>query len=236
MRERFRERFFILGGGILDKQLRLDAKKLYNAKEVAAYTGYNATTLRKKCGYYNIETQLTDGGHRRFSKENIEMIVAIKEKEDSGWLQDRVKEWLNGEGAPLNIEEYVPKSVDEMRQERAEAEIRELREENNQIKDAFQLVVKKMDEERALNKKEREEEREFFLQVLQKQREEDRKHYEQILETKLNEHIGNRDQKLLTSVRELQQGHKEIAAFQEQMNKKPQTFLEKLTYLFGSSK
>ena len=216
----------------MDKQLRLDPDKVYTSKEVSAFTGYNANTLRRKCLHYKIEAPLTNGGHRRFTKQNVEMLIAIKEKEDSGWTQDRVDEWLKGEGAPLDFDEYVPKSVDEMRMERIESENRELREENEQVKEAIQLISKKMDEQT-----------EFFMKMFEKQQEENQKQIKKLL----NEHIEKRDHLLMTTIRESQresqQTIKETAAsieqlanYQEQMNKKPKTLRDRIAHWFGSSK
>jgi len=209
----------------LDKQLRLDPDKVYTSKEVSAYTGYNANTLRRKCLHYKIEAPLTDGGHRRFTKQNVEMLIAIKEKEDSGWTQDRVEEWLKGEGAPLNFDEYVPKSVDEMRMERIETENRDLRE-------TIQLISKKMDEQT-----------EFFMKMYEKQQEDNQNQIKKIL----NEHLEKRDHLLMTTIRESQresqQTIKETAAsieqlsnYQEQMNKKPKTMRDRIAHWFSSSK
>lgn len=209
----------------MDKQLRLDPDKVYTSKEVSAYTGYNANTLRRKCLHYKIEAPLTDGGHRRFTKQNVEMLIAIKEKEDSGWTQDRVEEWLKGEGAPLNFDEYVPKSVDEMRMERIETENRELRE-------TIQLISKKMDEQT-----------EFFMKMYEKQQEDNQNQIKKIL----NEHLEKRDHLLMTTIREFQresqQTIKETAAsieqlsnYQEQMNKKPKTMRDRIAHWFSSSK
>ena len=209
----------------MDKQLRLDPDKVYTSKEVSAYTGYNANTLRRKCLHYKIEAPLTDGGHRRFTKQNVEMLIAIKEKEDSGWTQDRVEEWLKGEGAPLNFDEYVPKSVDEMRMERIETENRDLRE-------TIQLISKKMDEQT-----------EFFMKMYEKQQEDNQNQIKKIL----NEHLEKRDHLLMTTIRESQresqQTIKETAAsieqlsnYQEQMNKKPKTMRDRIAHWFSSSK
>ena len=215
----------------MDKQLRLDSGKVYTAKEVSAYTGYNANTLRRKCAYYKIEAPLTEGGHRRFTKQNIEMLVAIKEKEDEGWTQGRVDEWLKGEGAPLDIDEHIPKSVEAMELERLRTEVKETMEKVNQYEDAIKLMAKVMDEERALRKKEKEEDRQFFLQALQEQ------------ENKFAKHIEKRDQNLMITVREIQQSSKQTASsieqltdYQEQMNKKPKTMRDRIAHWFGSSK
>ncbi|WP_349346910.1 MerR family transcriptional regulator [Priestia megaterium] len=207
-------------------EIKLTSGDKYTPKQASQIVGVSDSRIRQLCEEFEIEAERKGGanGHRRFTKGQVELLATIKGKYDEEWTTEQIKKWLKGKDAPV-FNPHTPKSVDEMRLERVEAENRELREENHQIKDALKIMGKKMDEQT-----------EFLVQMFQKQREEDRKQHEQLLEEKFNEHIGNRDQKFLTSVREIQQSHKEMAAYQEQMNKKPQTFLEKLAYLFGSSK
>jgi len=227
----------------LNKQLQLDSDRLYTGKEVAELTGYKADSIKKMCNEYDIETPRTEGGHRRYTAHNIEVLLAIKDKrENDDWSVQQIKEWLNGKETVFTT--HIPKTQDEMKYERLETKY-------EQLEKAFRVVIQKTNQDRELDKRQREEERKqmlqmfeeerekdrkLMMQMLEKQREEDRKQYERLLSDQLNEQLGSRDQKLLTSVREIQQSHKELAAYQEQMEKKPKTLREKIAYLFGSAK
>ena len=227
----------------MKKQLQLDYDRLYTGQEVAELTGYKTDSLKKMCRDYEIETPRTEGGHRRFTGHNIEVILAIKDKrENDKWSVKQIQDWLKGKETIFKT--HIPKTQDEMKYERLETKY-------EQLEKAFRVVIQKTNQDRELDKRQREEERnqmlqmfeeerekdrKLMIQMLEKQREEDRKQYERLLSEQLNEQLGNRDQKLLTSVREIQQSHKELAAYQEQMEKKPKTLLEKIAYIFGSSK
>ncbi|MGF9893527.1 MerR family transcriptional regulator [Priestia megaterium] len=224
----------------MNKQLQLDSDRLYTGKEVAELTGYKADSIKKMCNEYDIETPRTEGGHRRYTAHNIEVLLAIKDKrENDDWSVKQIQDWLKGKETVFNT--HIPKTQDEMKYERLETKY-------EQLEKAFRVVIQKTNQDRELDKRQREEERKqmlqmleeerekdrkLMMQMLEKQREEDRKHYELLLK----EQLGSRDQKFLTSVREIQQSHKEIATtYQEQMEKKPKTLREKIAYIFGSSK
>jgi len=224
----------------LNKQLQLDSDRLYTGKEVAELTGYKADSIKKMCNEYDIETPRTEGGHRRYTAHNIEVLLAIKDKrENDDWSVKQIQDWLKGKETVFNT--HIPKTQDEMKYERLETKY-------EQLEKAFRVVIQKTNQDRELDKRQREEERKqmlqmleeerekdrkLMMQMLEKQREEDRKHYELLLK----EQLGSRDQKFLTSVREIQQSHKEIATtYQEQMNKKPKTMRDRIAHWFGSSK
>ena len=224
----------------MNKQLQLDSDRLYTGKEVAELTGYKADSIKKMCNEYDIETPRTEGGHRRYTAHNIEVLLAIKDKrENDDWSVKQIQDWLKGKETVFNT--HIPKTQDEMKYERLETKY-------EQLEKAFRVVIQKTNQDRELDKRQREEERKqmlqmleeerekdrkLMMQMLEKQREEDRKHYELLLK----EQLGSRDQKFLTSVREIQQSHKEIATtYQEQMNKKPKTMRDRIAHWFGSSK
>lgn len=76
-------------------------EKLYTPKEVSHITGVEADLLRKWCEAFNIVTEWTkpnNQGHRRFTKRNIEEILAVKKKiHEQNWSWDQVRSWRNGE-------------------------------------------------------------------------------------------------------------------------------------------
>lgn len=53
---------------------------MYTPKIVADYLGVTPDLLKVWSNEYNIQTELSQDGHRRYSKENIEELTAIKEK------------------------------------------------------------------------------------------------------------------------------------------------------------
>lgn len=54
---------------------------------------------------------MKDGGHRRYSQENLELFIKINEKiQQNGWLYDDVRRWLNGEATPKVLEDYQTKT------------------------------------------------------------------------------------------------------------------------------
>ena len=57
--------------------------------------------LRKYTSFFNIQTEWTKPnrkGHRRYSKENIEQLIALREKiDDQNWSWEQALSWQNGD-------------------------------------------------------------------------------------------------------------------------------------------
>ena len=58
-------------------------ERLYQPKEVARITGVEASTLNKWANHFGLQTEWTGGetkkGHRRYTKENVEEVLQLKE-------------------------------------------------------------------------------------------------------------------------------------------------------------
>ncbi|MGX5547289.1 MerR family transcriptional regulator [Bacillus cereus] len=72
--------------------------EMYTPKIVADRLGVTPDLLKVWSNEFNIQTERSQGGHRRYSKENIEELKAIKEKiQVQKWSYDQVRAWRNGE-------------------------------------------------------------------------------------------------------------------------------------------
>lgn len=238
----------------MNKQLQLDSDRLYTGKEVAELTGYKADSIKKMCGDYEIETPRTEGGHRRFTSHNIEVLLAIKDKrENDKWSVKQIQDWLKGKETVFNT--HIPKTQDEMKYERLETKYEQLEKAFGVViqrtNQKVELVIRQSEEEKKqllqMFEEEREKDRKLMLEMFEKQKEEEFKRIEQIWEKKFNSHIENRDNLLMATIRESQresqQTIKETAAsieqlanYQEQLNKKPKTMRDRIAHWFGSSK
>ncbi|MGM0843313.1 MAG: MerR family transcriptional regulator [Bacillota bacterium] len=79
-------------------------QRTYKPQETAEKVGITTETLRKWAREFNIQTEKTENGHRRYTKENIEKLMGIKQKiHVQNWSWDQVKAWINGEE-----EQFVP--------------------------------------------------------------------------------------------------------------------------------
>ncbi|RAS90777.1 hypothetical protein A3863_07905 [Priestia endophytica] len=73
-------------------------EKLYTPKQAAQHLEITEDVLKKWARDFNIQTERTSGGHRRYSKTNIEELMGIKEKiREQNWSMKQVQQWRNGE-------------------------------------------------------------------------------------------------------------------------------------------
>ncbi|PEE83539.1 MerR family transcriptional regulator [Bacillus toyonensis] len=112
--------------------------EMHTPKIVADFLGITPDLLKVWSNEFNIQTERSQGGHRRYSKENIEELKAIKEKiQVQKWSYDQVRAWGNGE-----LDLFVSK------EEKSELE-KKLDEvlENQQLQNQFnQVLVQKLKE------------------------------------------------------------------------------------------
>ncbi|SED17953.1 MerR family transcriptional regulator [Paenibacillus sp. GP183] len=94
--------------------------KLLTQKQVSDITGLSDDLIRLYEKNFNIQVSRTNGGHRRYSKENVELLNAIKKKiQEQNWSYDQVSGWLNGEVVPFEeqkIHSNLEKKVDDMQE------------------------------------------------------------------------------------------------------------------------
>lgn len=105
----------------------------YTPKEVSQLLEIDSELLKKWANEFDIQTIKTTGGHRRYSKKNIEELKAIKEKiREHKWSWKQVKQWRNGEEEAFveheeksSLEKKLDLALEELKEHR---EFRELSE------------------------------------------------------------------------------------------------------------
>ncbi|WP_283747420.1 MerR family transcriptional regulator [Bacillus cereus] len=164
--------------------------EMYTPKIVADRLGVTPDLLKVWSNEFNIQTERSQGGHRRYSQENIEELKAIKEKiHVQKWSYDQVRAWKNGE-----LDSFVSK------EEKSELE-KKLDEvlENQQLQNQFnQALVQKLQEitnELVITK-------EHLANTERKLTEVEGKNNE--LEVFIEKKLEKRDQLLLENIRDMQ--------------------------------
>jgi DNA-binding transcriptional MerR regulator len=80
------------------EQIQERKDREYKPAEVSKILDISTDLLRKWAVEFNIPYETTDKGHRRYSKENVEVLIAISRKiKEQNWSWDQVKAWRNGE-------------------------------------------------------------------------------------------------------------------------------------------
>jgi DNA-binding transcriptional MerR regulator len=158
--------------------------KLYKPGEVSGIVNIGTDLLRKYSDFFNIQTEWTQPnqkGHRRYSKQNVEELIAIKKKiQEQNWTWDQVLAWRNGEEEAF-FKDHQERSV----------------------------LEKKIDQllESQVQMREHQKQQEQFNQALIKRLEEVSQHKHQ-LEKYIEEKLQSRDQLLLESLRKTQEDKK----------------------------
>lgn len=117
---------------------------LYTIKEVEKITGLSKDTIRNWCKDFNIQLEKTEGGHRRFSEENIQVLKSVEEKKEvNGWSMKQIGAWLGGELIPEALANTEVKTNLEKKFESLEGTISGDIEE---LKKVVLALTKKMDE------------------------------------------------------------------------------------------
>ncbi|PGU18162.1 MerR family transcriptional regulator [Bacillus thuringiensis] len=164
--------------------------EMHTPKIVADLLRVTPDLLKVWSNEFNIQTERSQGGHRRYSKENIEELIAIKEKiQVQKWSYDQVRAWRNGE-----LDLFVSK------EEKSELE-KKLDEvlENQQLQNQFnKTLVQKLQEimnELVITK-------EHLSNTERKLIEVEGKNIE--LEVFIEKKLEKRDQLLLENIRDIQ--------------------------------
>lgn len=113
---------------------------LYKIGEVTELTGLSEDQIRDYVEEFNIQIERTKGGHRRFTKENVETLLTIKSKlTDQMWSFEQVKRWMNGESEPVLHEKEFQTTLEQKIDLLLEGRARD---------DEFQkILVQKLDEQ-----------------------------------------------------------------------------------------
>ncbi|WP_459503916.1 MerR family transcriptional regulator [Bacillus sp. C1] len=164
--------------------------EMYTPKIVADHVGVTPDLLKAWSNEFNIQTERSQGGHRRYSKENIEELTAIKEKiQIQKWSYDQVRAWRNGE-----LDVFVSKKEKSELEKKLDTVL-----ENQQLQNQFnQTLVQKLQEitnELVTTK-------EHLANTERKLTEVEGKNIE--LEVFIEKKLAKRDQLLLENIRDIQ--------------------------------
>ncbi|WP_427127614.1 MerR family transcriptional regulator (plasmid) [Priestia megaterium] len=184
----------------------LDEEVVYTLKDTVKLTGLSIDLVRLYEKEFNLQIQRTEGGHRRYTKQNIDLLIEIKKRiQEQNWSYKMINQWLQGEIIPESIE---VQSKLEKKVESLEDKVQELL--NRSEKDEqFQFaLIQRLDEQSKL-----------IGQLTEKLSSQD-KYIENNLE--------KRDEKLTNAIREISDTKKLIAAAQESLESKPKSFWHRI--------
>ena len=87
-----------------EEKIKTLEERLYQPKEVSRITGVEAATLNKWANHFGLQTEWTGGepkkGHRRYTKENVEEVLQLKEL-----IQVQKLDWDGAESVFRGIEQ-----------------------------------------------------------------------------------------------------------------------------------
>ncbi|MEI2441701.1 MerR family transcriptional regulator [Priestia megaterium] len=154
---------------------------------------------------FNLQIQRTEGGHRRYTKNNIDLLIEIKKRiQEQNWSYKMVNQWLQGEviTEAVDIQSNLEKKIDSL-----ENKVQELLD-RSEKDEQFQLaLIQRLDEQGTLIK-----------QLTDKLDSQDRY---------IENNLDKRDEKLTSALREISDTKKLIAAAQENLEQKPKGFWSK---------
>ncbi|MED4014374.1 MerR family transcriptional regulator, partial [Priestia aryabhattai] len=179
---------------------------VYTLKDTVKLTGLSVDLIRLYEKEFNLQIQRTEGGHRRYNKQNIDLLTEIKKRiQEQNWSYKMINQWLQGEIVPetVEVQSNLEKKVQSL-----EEKVQELL--NRSEKDEqFQLaLIQRLDEQGSLIKK--------LTEKLD--------HQDKYIENNLEK----RDEKLTSAIREISDTKKLIAAAQENLDSKPKGFWSKI--------
>ncbi|TCN05300.1 DNA-binding transcriptional MerR regulator [Bacillus sp. BK006] len=182
-----------------------DEEIVYTLKDTVKLTGLSIDLIRLYEKEFNLQIQRTEGGHRRYTKNNIDLLIEIKKRiQEQNWSYKMVNQWLQGEviTEAIDIQSNLEKKVDSL-----ESKVQELLD-RSEKDERFQLaLIQRLDEQGRLIKS--------LTEKLDYQ--------DQYIENNLEK----RDEKLTTAIREINDTKKLIAAAQENLEQKPKGFWNK---------
>ncbi|MBU8757012.1 MerR family transcriptional regulator [Priestia megaterium] len=181
---------------------------VYTLKDTVKLTGLSIDLIRLYEKEFNLQIQRTEGGHRRYTKNNIDLLIEIKKRiQEQNWSYKMVNQWLQGEviTEAVDIQSNLEKKIDSL-----ENKVQELLD-RSEKDEQFQLaLIQRLDEQGTLIK-----------QLTDKLDSQDRY---------IENNLDKRDEKLTSALREISDTKKLIAAAQENLEQKPKGFW---TRIFG---
>ncbi|MFE0565550.1 MerR family transcriptional regulator [Priestia megaterium] len=183
-----------------------DEEIVYTLKDTVKLTGLSIDLIRLYEKEFNLQIQRTEGGHRRYNKRNIDLLIEIKKRiQEQNWSYKMVNQWLQGEviTEAVDVQSNLEKKVDSL-----ENKVQELLD-RSEKDEQFQLaLIQRLDEQGTLIK--------HLTEKLDYQ--------DQYIENNLEK----RDEKLTSAIREISDTKKLIAAAQENLESKPKSFWSKI--------
>lgn len=111
-------------------------------------TGLTKDTIRNWCKEFNIQVDKTEGGHRRFTEESLQVLKAIQEKKlVNNWSMKQIGSWLNGELTPEVMAGTEVKTNLEKKFENLEDVILKQNEQIQMQNQLFKAVLERMDDQ-----------------------------------------------------------------------------------------
>ncbi|MBX9968382.1 MerR family transcriptional regulator [Priestia aryabhattai] len=179
---------------------------VYTLKDTVKLTGLSIDLIRLYEKEFNLQIQRTEGGHRRYTKNNIDLLIEIKKRiQEQNWSYKMVNQWLQGEviTEAVDIQSNLEKKIDSL-----ENKVQELLD-RSEKDEQFQLaLIQRLDEQGTLIK-----------QLTDKLDSQDRY---------IENNLDKRDEKLTSALREISDTKKLIAAAQENLEQKSRGFWNKL--------
>ncbi|MDG0032941.1 MerR family transcriptional regulator [Priestia sp. Y58] len=175
---------------------------VYTLKDTVKLTGLSIDLVRLYEKEFNLQIQRTEGGHRRYNKQNIDLLIEIKKRiQEQNWSYKMINQWLQGEIIPeaVDVQSKLEKKVDSLEEKIQDLLNRSEKDEQFQI-----ALIQRLDEQRKL-----------IEQLTEKLSNQD-KYIENNLE--------KRDEKLTSAIREINDTKKLIASAQENIESKPKSF------------
>lgn len=184
----------------------LDEEVVYTLKDTVKLTGLSIDLVRLYEKEFNLQIQRTEGGHRRYNKSNIDLLIEIKKRiQEQNWSYKMINQWLQGEIIPESIE--VQSNL-EKKVESLEDKVQELLDRSEKGEQFQFALIQRLDEQSKLIK-----------QLTEKLSSQD-KYIENNLE--------KRDEKLTNAIREISDTKKLIAAAQENLESKPKSLWHRI--------
>lgn len=184
----------------------LDEEIVYTLKDTVKLTGLSIDLVRLYEKEFNLQIQRTEGGHRRYTKQNIDLLIEIKKRiQEQNWSYKMINQWLQGEIIPESIE---VQSKLEKKVESLEDKVQELLARSEKSEQFQFALIQRLDEQSKL-----------IRQLTEKLSSQD-KYIENNLE--------KRDENLTNAIREISDTKKLIAAAQESLESKPKSFWHRI--------
>lgn len=179
---------------------------VYTLKDTVKLTGLSIDLIRLYEKEFNLQIQRTEGGHRRYTKSNIDLLIEIKKRiQEQNWSYKMINQWLQGEIVPeaVEVQSNLEKKVESLQEKVQELLDRSEKDEHFQL-----ALIQRLDEQGNLIKK--------LTEKLD--------HQDKYIENNLEK----RDEKLTNAIREISDTKKLIAAAQENLDSKPKGFWSKI--------